>query len=180
MPKAKVFRTFGSMAWVPKDVLKTKLTSISLNPQPSTQVWCKRTSERRDHTQVCSQHYMTQVKQVWKRKQSKSRPSREKDVNDKSRMIWRPKQKESSKPTTQVHQAQTSEVHKEDKRNANTRMKFRALDLQLKLFGFSSVLLLNQTWLELVRTQQGYVRLPANARPTRKRAPKNMSSTPQA
>ena len=63
VPKMKVFRIHGNMAWVPKNVLKPKFTSISLSPQPSTQVWSKKTSYESDYTQVFSQHSMTQVKQ---------------------------------------------------------------------------------------------------------------------
>ena len=43
-------------------------------------------------------------------------------------------------------------------------MCFRALDLQVKLFGSTLVLLPTNNWYEYVRKQQGYSTLASNAR----------------
>ena len=43
-------------------------------------------------------------------------------------------------------------------------MCFQALELQLKLFGATSVLLPTHIWYEYVHEQQGYSKLASNAR----------------
>ena len=50
-------------------------------------------------------------------------------------------------------------------------MCFRALDIQVKLFGFTLVLLPPNNWYEYVRKQQGYSKLASNARQAKQLAP---------
>ena len=50
-------------------------------------------------------------------------------------------------------------------------MKVQALQLQVKLFGLTSMLLQNQNWLSYVHQQQGYTLLPSNKVQWKQRKP---------
>ena len=104
-------------------------------------------------------------------------PEKKKEFPKESHMVWQPKEKATSKSSQQVHptkQSKDKDVPRTDK-----RICFRALDLQLKLFGFSSVLLPSKKWLEMVQTQQGYVRLASIPIPSTRRKPMNTPSINQ-
>ena len=104
-------------------------------------------------------------------------PEKKKEFPKESHMVWQPKAKAASKSSQQVHPAKQSDY--EEVQRTKERICLRALDLQLKLFGFSSVLLPSKKWLEMVRTQQGYLKLASVPIPSTRRKPMNAPSINQ-
>ena len=149
--KTKVFHTHGNRAWVPKVKLQSSSTNQSLQPRQAKQVWQQKTSVKSTSTHVYYQQYTPQIEQVWKRKDSMQMPGKEKEFPKESHMVWQPIANATSKSSQQVHPTKRS--NDEDVQRTEKRICFRALYLQLKLFGFSSVLLPSKNWLEMVRTQ---------------------------
>ena len=91
-----------------------------------------------------------QVKQVWQRKQSHF--DFETIQKSKKKEVWKMKLKAQEQLKDSVNTAQGKQKS----------IKQRALHLQIKLFGLTSVLLWSKDWLSFVRCNQGYKSLPEN------------------
>ena len=88
------------------------------------------------------------VKQVWQRKQQHS------DLQTiqltKQKQVWKQKITKQDKLEDAVNLTQAKQPS----------IKQRALQIQIKLFGMTSVLLKTKNWLSFVRQHQGYKILP--------------------
>jgi hypothetical protein len=93
---------------------------------------------------------------VWRPKQAQEPKPKEPPTTKKIMQVWKVKHAISTK-TPYIVEA-TSNIKEQSK---PYKMCLQALDLQLKLFGRTSVLLPRTRWLDFVQKQQGYKKLEA-------------------
>ena len=137
VPKATKQETLNDSVEVPKEV---KLPSTS-------------TSIKQGNSAPHPSNLQSSEKWVWKPKQIEKKVNPQPQVNPiPIKTIWQQKQvKESKEKPLSLPTSPTSPSKQVDK-----TIKLQALNLQIKLFALSSVLLSKQSWLKFVRRQQGY------------------------
>ena len=157
VPKEQVHRVDSYWAWVPKSLLHAKTETKPSQPHIPMPSY----NEIRRTTTHWVPQQKSKPQQTWKVKSSLL-PSSVTPIVPKKQQTrkWLPKNPQVSKPS----QLSTKTTSNQMFTSGLKSMCFRALDLQLKLFGSSSVLLPRHTWYEFVHQQQGYSKLASNAR----------------
>ena len=164
-------------AWVPKSILHPEKTSTIATNKTAQQRWFKqgrpRTNNTQGHPDVLHQNKQKWIpkdqrkemkkqvaKQVWHSKLNHQAITSVTSQESKKVVVtkWNPRNKQpfiqpqSSKASTMGDQPPSLVTRPKP-------LRFKALDLQLKLFGPTSVLCPRCSWIELVRQQQGYTKL---------------------
>ena len=145
IPKKDVYRISSTQAWIPrqKDI---KLWHQPHKPQTAEET---RPDTAKESASVSSSKISIQ------------------------KMIWRPKQ--AKVQSTKGSQPISSEYPQQKQHLmpiSQQSIQQRALQLQIKLFGLTSVLLRKRDWLTFVRRNQGYKPISAVSRQTRASRPK--------
>ena len=179
IPKTQVHYIDFHWGWVPKSLLKTAPTIQTkqrfhqrTEPQPHNWTKSLRNSVLYDHShQQWIPCRMEKPKQEWRPKVTLPSPSTVISQFQKKSQVqkWIPK---ITSCTKQLQHGLTSTAARflasYDK--GLKSMCFWALNLQVKLFGSTLVLLPTNNWYEYVRKQQGYSTLASNARQAKKLA----------
>ena len=149
VPKQNVHRISPTQAWIPRQ----KDTTLR-NQQQTQQSVMKPEREMVKKTNSLSTSNTSNQKWIWQPKQTKDKAmTKSQNISSKS-----------LQEEQQITQGNLSRISQQS-------IQQRALQLQIKLFGLTSVLLRKRSWLPFVRRNQGYRSISEGSKRTRTSRP---------